>query len=157
MKKQYSVRTKLIIAFMIMALVPVGLLAFLNGRTAQQALVDDANQALFAVASQTADSVDNFVRANLTAIETEAGLPALKTYLSLPAAERGGSEVETEIQALLQALTRKDPAHISSYALLDSDGLVVADTVSDDVGLYKSDRGYFQAFGDGESGEPAYV
>ena len=40
----------LIIAFFLVALIPMGLLAIVNGRATRQALIDDANQALFAVA-----------------------------------------------------------------------------------------------------------
>jgi PAS domain S-box-containing protein len=149
-------RVKLITAFVIVALVPLGLLAILNGRTAQRALIVDANQALFAVASQTAASLDAHISANLNAIETEAQLPALVDYLSLPPAERPGSVEEQEVLALLRALSRKN-THISSYALLDSQGVDAVDTSTVDIGLDKSTRDYFQVFQTGEKTDGAYV
>ena len=112
MNVNLTLRAKLIAAFVIVALVPLGLLAILNARTTQRALTEDANQALFAVASQTAASLDAFISANLNAIETEAQLPALVEYLSLPPAERPGSLEEGEVLALLRALSRKN-LHVS--------------------------------------------
>ena len=154
---KYTVQTKFIGMFVLFALVPLGLLAFLNGLTAQQALIDDANQALFAVAAQTADSVDNFIRANQVAIETEANLPALSQYLNLPPEQRAGSEAEQQILDLLQALSRKDPTHITSYALLDNQGISVANTVAAELGLDKSNRDYFTHFLSANVTDPAYV
>jgi PAS domain S-box-containing protein len=156
MNVNFTLRAKLIGAFVIVALVPLGLLAILNGRTAQRALIEDANQALFAVASQTAASLDAFVSANLNAVETEAQLPALVEYLSLSPGERPGSVEEGEVLALLRALSRKN-RHISSYALLDSQGVDVVDTYTGDIGLDKSNREYFQVFQTGEMADMAYV
>ena len=156
MNANLTLRAKLIAAFVIVALVPLGLLAILNARTTQRALTEDANQALFAVASQTAASLDAFISANLNAIETEAELPALVEYLSLPPAERPGSLEEGEVLALLRALSRKN-SHVSSYALLDSQGVDAVDTLSADIGLDKSDREYFQVFQAGEVTDGAYV
>jgi sigma-B regulation protein RsbU (phosphoserine phosphatase) len=146
MQITYTVRVKLIAAFFIMALAPLILVAVLNGRTARQALIDDANQALFAVASQTAASVDNFIAANLNDITTEAGLPALRTYLATPVGEREDSAAEDDIEALLWALLRKNPEYITSYALLDSQGVTIEDTVVADIGIDRSDRDYFKTF-----------
>ena len=55
-----AMRTKLAAAFVLVALVPMLLLAMLNQRTTEEALIGDANQALFAVASQAAASLDSF-------------------------------------------------------------------------------------------------
>ena len=151
-----TLRAKLIIAFVIVALVPLFILAMWNARTTQRALIEDANQALFAVASQTTASLDAFVSANLNSIETEARLPALASYLALPRADRPDSLEEQEVMALLDALNSKN-RHITSYALLDNQGVDVADTSASDVGLDKSDREYYQVFRSGDAEDLAYV
>ncbi len=140
-----SMRSKLVTAFMLVALIPLILLAVINGQNARQALVADANQALFAVASQTAASLDFFITANLQAIEVESQLPVLVDYLSLSESERVGSPDTDEVLALLDTLSMKD-ASITSYALLDAAGIVVYDTVQMDVGIDTSDRNYFTHF-----------
>ena len=58
-------RAKLVIAFVLTAILPMTFLALINGRTTRDALVDDANQALFAVASQTASTLDAFIATTL--------------------------------------------------------------------------------------------
>lgn len=151
-----TMRTKLITAFVLVALIPMAILAILNGRNAQTALIEDANQALFAVASQTAASLDTFIEANLNGIETEAQLPVLVDYLALHHDDREGSEPEEGVLALLRAIKNKDP-FISSYAILNADGKVVIDTLMVDMGENKSDRDYFRVFRDGVQTSGAYV
>ncbi|MCB8966554.1 MAG: response regulator [Ardenticatenaceae bacterium] len=149
-------RNKLILIMALLALVPLGALAYLNGRITRQALIDDANQALFAVASQTAASLDAFIQANIDAIHTEAQVPALVDYLMLSAAERPGSRAEYEVMDWLDALSQKNK-HITSYALLDNDGIDRVDTDVTGVGDDKSDRLYFQAFQNDAAPAKAYV
>jgi GAF domain-containing protein len=140
----FSLRVKLIIGFLAVSLIPLAALGYLNNRATQQALIDDANQKLSGAASQIAETLDNFVDSNLVAIRTEAQLPPLINYLSLPADQRAGSVAEAEANATLRALSRKDQNFIVSYALLDRQGFDVVDSYSPDVGVDKSDREYFK-------------
>ncbi|MBC8504817.1 MAG: PAS domain S-box protein [Anaerolineales bacterium] len=151
-----TMRAKLITAFVLVALVPLVILAVLNGRNAQAALIEDANQALFAVASQTAASMDTFIETNLKGIETEAQLPVLVDYLALHHDDREGSDAEEGVLALLRAISNKDP-FISSYAVLNADGKVVIDTLMTDMGNDKSDREYFLAHKENSAASSAYV
>jgi HAMP domain-containing protein/putative methionine-R-sulfoxide reductase with GAF domain len=48
-----------------------------------------------------------------------------------------------EILALFKALSQSDPVNISSYALLDRNGINLVDTFTQDIGLSKSDQDYF--------------
>ena len=139
-----SLRVKLIIGFLAVSLIPLAAMGYLNNRATQQALIDDANQKLSGAASQAAETLDNFVDSNLIAIRTEAQLPPLINYLSLPADQRAGSVAEAEANATLRALSRKDQNFIVSYALLDRQGFDVVDSYTPDVGVDKSDREYFK-------------
>ncbi len=140
----FSLRVKLIIGFLAVSLIPLAALGYLNNRATQQALIDDANQKLSGAASQIAETLDNFVDSNLIAVRTEAQLPPLINYLSLPADQRAGSVAEAEANATLRALSRKDQNFIVSYALLDRQGFDVVDSYPPDVGVDKSDREYFK-------------
>ena len=142
--RYYSLRAKLMIAFLTVALIPLGLLWFLNARAARQVLINDANERLLGAATQAAISIDSFIRANLDAIRTEAQLPTFVDYLSRSATERHNSASESRVTGILHALSRKDPLNISSYALLDVQGRNVMDTFTADIGVDKSDRNYFQ-------------
>ena len=151
-----TMRAKLITAFVLVALIPLAILAILNGRNAQMALMEDANQALFAVASQTAASMDTFIDANLKGITTEAQLPVLVDYLALNYDDREGSDAEDGVLALLRAIKNKDP-YISSYAVLNADGKVVIDTLMTEMGIDKSERDYFNVFVDNNAATRSYV
>jgi len=75
-----SIRTKLIVSFLVVALIPLLLLAFINKQTTEKALTDNARQALFAEANETAHRIDEFIDGNLNAVRVEAILPGLAAY-----------------------------------------------------------------------------
>ncbi|MBA3530900.1 MAG: response regulator, partial [Ardenticatenales bacterium] len=139
----YALSHKLMIAFVGLLLAANGAQAFFTERGTRQALTAAANQALHGAASQTASSLDSFINTNLDAIRTEAQLPALGDYLTLPPEQRVGSPEEAEIEAILRALGRKNFVNISSYALLDERGINVMDSFSPNIGLDLADQGYF--------------
>lgn len=139
---QVSLRTRLLLASLAIALIPLMLMAYLNVRATSQALTEAANIKLYAAASQTASSIDDFIAERLTSIQTEARLPDLVEYLSLPEDRRRGSDQETRARTILFTLSGKEP-FISSYALLDRRGLTVLDTFLPDVDLNKFTSDYF--------------
>ncbi|MFE1746763.1 ATP-binding protein [Coleofasciculus sp. H7-2] len=138
----YTLRNKLIFSFLGVALLPLLLLAFLNQRSTQKTLTNNANQTLLTAASQTALSLDAFISSNLDAVRVEAQLPVFAKYLSLPANQR--QNIAAEVEGALRSLSRKDTLNISSYALLDRQGRDVIDTYTPDIGKDKSDQDYFQ-------------
>lgn len=149
--RHYSLRTKLIIAFVVVSVLSVGAVAFLTNRATRSALTEAANQALFGAASQTAANLDTFINSNLDAVRTQSHLPVLAEYLGLPPNRRSGSAQEREVLAILQALSPTEQtsvsshvAYVTSYALLDSQGRDVLDTSTRDIGTDKSDRDYFK-------------
>lgn len=145
MNLKFTTRTKLIAAFFLVALVPMILLAIVNGQTTRQALIDDANQALFAVSSQTAESLDSFFSTNMKEISTEAQLPTLVDFLELYQDGETDSIAESEVIKLLNTLENKND-QITSYALINNDGEVLVDSIVSKMGLNKSDRPYFSYF-----------
>lgn len=140
----FNLPTKLIVAFLMVSLIPLGVLALLNGSYTREALVNDSNQALSAGAKQTAVSIDTFIDSNLDNINTEAQLPAFIKYLNLTPEQRANSPEEAEVSAILQALSRRDRLFISSYALIDLLGNNIMDTQETDIGHSKSNRDYFE-------------
>ncbi|MBD2098133.1 GAF domain-containing protein [Trichocoleus sp. FACHB-591] len=137
-----TLRSKLIFSLLGVALLPILILALLNQRSTQKALTNNANLALLGAASQTALSLDSFIKTNLDAVRVEAQLPILAKYLSLPAVQR--TAMRTEVETTLLALGRKDTLNILSYALLDAQGQNVIDTYTVNIGNSETDRPYFQ-------------
>jgi HAMP domain-containing protein len=145
----YSLRTKLIITFLAVTLIPLGVLTFINNNAMQNSLNQATRQRLFTAATQTADMIDSFISANLDALAIESQLPEWGAYLSLPPNQRSGSQAETEALALLNLLQRKSQLsgspNIFSYALLDGAGQVLIDTYPSYIGADESDRTYFKS------------
>ncbi|MGD9217190.1 MAG: PAS domain S-box protein, partial [Desulfobacteraceae bacterium] len=135
---------KVITAFWIIALAPLGILAQYNYRTTERALTNSAYQTLFTAASETAIRLDAFVAGSLGVISTEAQLPALAQYLSLPAHRRQDDQERARMLNILQTFTQKDAVFITSYGLLDLNGRNVIDTDGAGMGGNESARDYFR-------------
>ena len=138
-------KRKLVLAFLLVALIPLVVLEILNNRSSRAALTADANEALFAAASQTAASLDGFFEVNLNAVRTEAQLPALVRYLELATDERSGSDLEADASGVLATLSGKDTQNVVSYSLLDVDGEILISTNPDLVGQSRGERAYIEA------------
>ncbi len=139
-----GIRTKLIASFLIVALIPLLLLAFINIKTTEKALTDNARQALSAAANETANRIDDFIDANLDAVRVEAILPGLARYLNLTPKHRDDSpEMQLATETLIR-LSRKDMLNVLSYALLDLNGKNLLDTHTLNIGKDESVQDYFK-------------
>jgi GAF domain-containing protein/HAMP domain-containing protein len=140
---QGSLRTKLIVAFLMAALIPLAVISYFNDANSRAALTEDANTALLSAASTTASQLDQFMLLNLDFVRAEAQLPAIVEYLELPASQRAGSEQEARARKFITALTHQDPVYIDSIAVYDLAGNTLLDTYTSDIGLSKSSRDWF--------------
>jgi diguanylate cyclase (GGDEF)-like protein len=139
-----GIRTKLIASFLVVALLPLLLLAFINKQTTEKALTDNAKQALSAAANETANRIDAFIDGNLNAVRVEAILPGLARYLSLTPKQRDDSPEMQLVTETLIRLSRKDMLNVLSYALLDLSGKNVLDTRTLNIGKDESVQDYFK-------------
>ncbi|MGD8583881.1 MAG: HAMP domain-containing protein, partial [Chloroflexota bacterium] len=122
---RYTLREKLVAAFLSVALLPLLIIVALSNSSNRFVLIDNANQQLLSAARQTAVSVDDFFVNSLRTIRTEANVLGETGYLDLAPAERAGSPAEAIALAQLKTYRDKDPLNISSYALLDPAGQVL--------------------------------
>jgi GAF domain-containing protein/HAMP domain-containing protein len=141
--QSFSLRTKLIIAFVIVSVVPLAVLGYQSYRNIYNLLTVQTNTNLLSTASLTADSVDSFIQTQLDTIRTQSQVIDLAEYLQISSTQRQGSVQENRAIKILQAFKRADPIYISSYCLLDKDGIDILDTYIDDIGIYKGNRTYF--------------
>lgn len=141
--RSYNLRAKLILAFVVVSLVPLGVLASLNDRFTRQSLTNAANQSLASAAQQTVDSIEAFFGGTNAALEAEANLPEWSKFLALAPDQRPGSPEAQAVNEVIQTLARKD-AHILSYHLLDSSGVVVASNNTLDLGESARAEAYFR-------------
>jgi signal transduction histidine kinase/DNA-binding NarL/FixJ family response regulator len=147
-----TLRNKLLSAFLLIALVPMGALALWNQQTTRKALLETANQSLKAAASETAAHLDAFMQANLRVIATEKQLPELVNYLERSAQGSATAAERQDTLKVLQTLQQKDRVFISSYALLNLEGTNILDTNAQKQGQSEADYDYFQTAM--ETGEP---
>src|SRR5450759_1091190 len=103
-----SLRIKLISAFLIVTLIPMGVVFYLNNRSTTQSLTDNANTALSGAAAQTAATLDTFIATGLDNARVAAQSYIWEEYLALPPAERGGSQSEQVLYIDLRALASLD-------------------------------------------------
>jgi PAS domain S-box-containing protein len=126
--KLASIRTRLVLVFLAVALIPLILGAALNLGMAYSTLTENRDKALVGAAAQTAELVDSFILDNLSTVRSQATLPYLSEYLEIPAALRRGSAQETRSIHILDSFRYRDPEGISSYALFDREGNRLLDT-----------------------------
>ncbi len=143
---RYPLRTKVVIAFLIVALVPTVILAYSNYRTTRAALTESANQTLFVAASQTASKLDSFISSNLNIIRGDSRQVDFEGYLFLPPKQRPGSELEKRVADILSSFVSRadNNSNIRTYALLDLKGQNMADNTQSNIGKSEADRIYFQ-------------
>lgn len=130
-------------AFVLVVMVPLTLLSLLCYFTTKQALMDAADQKLFAAASQTAARLDATISTHLAVIGAEAQLPVLADYLRSLKSGQKADKAKARILGALRTFSQKDPVFISSYALLDLQGRNVIDTDATDIGRNESAHDYF--------------
>jgi GAF domain-containing protein/HAMP domain-containing protein len=139
----YILRTKIVIAFILITIIPLIVLSIINSRYSSKALETQSKEQLTTLAKIVADRIDGFVTTQLDSARTDAKQSALISYLELPPQSRTDSEEETNARLALLSLTRKDPIFIRSIALLDSNGLDILDTLNE---YQDRDEGYYPYF-----------
>ena len=139
-----SLRTRLIVSFLGVALIPLVLLTLTHFVLTGQVFRQNADQALLAAANQTTFSLDTFFKTGLDAVRVEAQLPGMPKYLRLPAKLRSGSAEETEVAGLFRALVKRDAENVLSYSLLDLQGTPVMGTDAIDLHSNQANADYFR-------------
>ncbi len=127
----FTLRARLIAAFLIVALLPTGVFAFFDTRSTQTALTNAANEALLSAANQTKTVIDSFIKTHLYALSEQANDPLLVDYLRMPAESQPGSVQEKFARTQLNSAYSKDYLlnnYILSYLLFTRDGKLLQDT-----------------------------
>ena len=138
--RQYTLRAKLVTAFMVIVLTSLAVLAVIDGYIMGQNLSDGANKALASAARNYADRIDQFNRQNAQFLSTEASLPAISRFITRKAEPPYNRQALLEI---LLALKSRQQDIIYSYAILDKQGINILDTDSANIGIDESQNTYF--------------
>ncbi len=140
----YALRTKIIISFILVTIIPLIALGFFNTRSSAQSLQNQYKIQLTTLAKVVANNIDSFNTNQLDAIRADSKQLVLITYLKLPAQSRANSEEENNARLALLTLTRKDPIFIHSIAVLDRNGKNILDTFEGYGGQNEENQAYFK-------------
>lgn len=141
----YVLRTKLVIAFILVTLFPLAGLGVYNNFITREVLKQQAQSDLGELVTKTMIDIDSYLDLQLDTFRTEAQQPTIVNYLKTPTALRPGSFEEEQADLSLRALLRKDTVFILSYSILDRTGRNLLDTVRDNIGDDESQTEYFLA------------
>lgn len=140
---QFSLRTKLIITFILVSIFPLFVLSAISYSQLSQNQTAETHNELSTWSNQVAQAVDNLINDQLAAVYTESQLPDFRDYLSLAPDKRSGNPTEKEVQQVIALLQQRKSAYVRSYALLDSNGIDVADSDTSRVGKSEKYQKYF--------------
>ena len=141
--RQYTLRAKLITAFLVIVMTSLTVLALFDGYILADNLTEGANKALTSAARNYAERIDQFNEQNSLFLKTEANLPAINLFLSRNAEPPFNRQTLLEI---LRALKSRHNDIITSYAILNMQGINMLDTVSANIGEDESRHEYFNVF-----------
>jgi len=125
----FTLRTKLLILFLGISLIPIGVLTYLNYNSTRETLTNAANTALHSTGAQTANQIDTFFQNTKNIIQAEAQLAVLREFLTKLANDLSPSSANAAVA--LSIFQSKDPNHILSYTLLNRSGDVALRYPSD--------------------------
>lgn len=140
--RNLSLRLKLTFAFLIVALVPVGILGYSNYQTARENVLVNADRVLLSDAAQTARAVDDFIEKGLNNVRSQAGYINFIEFLKLPADQRARSPEENRMRLTIRAIATEDK-NIISVAILDAQGQIVFDNLRGNIGADEADTLHF--------------
>ena len=141
---RWSIGTKLTIAFLILALLPMAGTAYYNLTQSQGEVAKVAEENLLVLSRSVASEINQLLVENLRTSATLTGEPLVVEYLSSSAERR--QELEPQIYKTLQNFAETHP-DFPNPGLLNEDGIAMAvwDVPPQVVGTDYSDRDYYTA------------
>jgi nitrate/nitrite-specific signal transduction histidine kinase len=136
----FTLQAKLITSFVFVAAISLGLLLLSTIVSFQQILTSEADEALFAAASQTADSIEDLLTYYTQTVEGLATIPTVIEFTEDPQ-----NTDSAEVTELLNIFASQEDETILSYSLINTAGEVIADSNPENVGLpAKNFRPFFE-------------
>jgi GAF domain-containing protein/HAMP domain-containing protein len=139
-----SLRTQLITVFIVVSSLSVAAVTFFSNLYNQRNLTYEANIRLYNSGSQISRTLDEFLKSKLAKVQAQSQLPDIVDYLRLEADQRTGSWQQVRANRTLTSLVLEEPEYVSSYALLDNQGMNIADSSVALIGQDESPGDYFK-------------
>jgi GAF domain-containing protein/HAMP domain-containing protein len=139
-----SLRLKLILSALALAILPLLILAAINLSSIRSVVTAQSNQNLKIATELSVEQVDEFFSSELTSLQNEASLPVIQTYLTMDPLTRQNTVEEQNLSTTINSLQAKDTQYAPSYGLLNTLGIDVFDTNTKSVGKSEFYNDYFQ-------------
>jgi len=136
--RSLGLRSRLVLAFILVALVPLVVLSAMNSQRLVDLQTEEANRELVETAEQMSRIVDTYLQTQMDTLRTEARIPDVMGFVDSP------SENQARVRSVLHTLSLRETVFITSYAILDRDGNNILDTAADNIGRSEADHSYFQ-------------
>lgn len=141
---QFTLRIKLGAIFVLITLITAISLGVYTNTTERATLINQATNDLLETARFAGDSIDVILDYELRTIYSEAQNLDFVDYLNTPRNQRAGSPEEQRALTDLLNMKRKNDIYISSYAIIDRNGINILDTFAEDINTLQSNQDYFQ-------------
>ncbi len=135
----YSITVKIITTSIIVVFVPIIFIVTIINRSNQRIIQDTFQSVLSSEAQIASNTLQQFIDTTITSLETEANIPAFRSYLLSPTTNNRSIAKST-----LSALAAKNPGQIISYGVLDLNGTVLLDSIFSNEGQDESETLYFK-------------
>ena len=139
---RWSIGTRLTLAFLILAIIPMSLVAYYNLTNGRNEVTKLAKRGLITLSHSTADVIEQILIENMRNSAMLAGDPLTKQFMA--ASEKDRQTLSPQLYKMLENFVDTHPDY-DSPGLLDANGIVVAALEETLVGKDRSFRGYFQA------------
>lgn len=141
--RHYSLRSKLVLSFILVTLIPLLILTAVSTIRLTQNLTVDVQKGLTSNAQQVALSLDSFLARSLDSAYVDAQLSEFKEYLALSPELMADEEHSEKVLSTLKLFQQRRSSLIRSYGLLDINGMNVLDTDPERIGRSEADFDYF--------------
>ena len=141
-----TLQVRLTTAFIAIVVVSIAAGTIVQNQITLRELQANTSSNVLIAANQVADYLDKFMDTTVKAVQQEALLDPLYRYLLSREQGLPGETELTEIKTtfrLLQVRETNERVFLSSYALLDKNGVNVYDTTESNIGLSEGNQAYF--------------
>ena len=141
--KFFSIKSKLIIAFLFVAIIPLSILSFHNLKQYRTELLSVSSQKLLEGAQFTSEKLNTFIVDNLNDMNIESQFPS---YCELILGdERTRASIAPHLLSIMRILERREyQLYIHSYLIMDSKGVVILSINPGDIGKDFSSYDFFK-------------
>lgn len=136
-----TIRGQMILVLGGVALLPLLAAGFILQHLSSERLLHDANNRLLAQTARVASQIDAFLYRSVENARQNSFIPAITDFVQRPPAERA-RRAASVIQVMSMVII-EDPINVTSCALLDYRGTVLADTASSAPGVSEAEAPWF--------------